>query len=189
MIFLITSLTNWNTNPYQIHIPVNQEESVTALLVQHTTLPYNYIEQRFMIAIALEEQTGVPFNVQVAIDIIESGVEKNKEKFNNSSWITCRCNFDDKLRKQHETEDVCFYQFDTSMGKTYYFKKYKNIQENWAHKAYIISNYSWFKKDMPFDWYAERLEGSFAESVDYKEGLMRVYNSYLKDMKYDILYF
>lgn len=167
-----------------------EEMLIETLLFQNTALSYDYMEVRLPLALALEEKYGVPYKVQIAIDIAESGYKENQDtsRYNNDCWITCSCNYNQKLRSQHRKEDRCFLAFDTYAGKYYYFKKYKTIEENWEDKAKIISRYKWFKPNQPFEWYAKRLQGCYAESNKYATSLNNIHKRNLANLKYETIY-
>lgn len=158
-------------------------------LLYQSDLPEDYIDNRLELAIKLEQQYGVPVEVQFAVDIVESGVIKdNNYKYNNYSWITCNCTYNKKRREQHIKEDKCFSALDVYAGKVYRFRKYSSMEENWIHKVKIIANYSWFKPNREFEFYAFNLQGTYAESKKYTKALLSVRKSYFANFHYDILH-
>ncbi len=164
-------------------IKVAKKERI--LIYSDTRLPDNYLKNRLKQAIIIERMYGVPVKVQIAIDLMESGINK-KSKFHNDSWVTCQCNYSKKLRNKHKNSDVCFSAYDS--GHKRYFKKYKSITDNWIDKARIISRYKWFKPNQPFEFYSKRLQGTYAESKIYTKSLNAIHSLYLQTIQYDILY-
>lgn len=154
----------------------------------NTKLSNNYLQERINYAYIFEKVYKVPVKVQLAVDLLESGFDVKKSQFNNDSWVTCKCNNNKKLRKEHSHLDVCFKAYDKGDKKWYYFKKYKSIAGNWHDKARIISNYKWFKPNQSFEFYAKHLQGTYATSKRYTELLCKINDKYLKNMKYDLLY-
>ncbi len=181
LVLIMSSFNQQGLEDYDYYIPV------PALLYSGTVLPDEYLDGRLELAIKMYEIYNVPVLVQIAVDIAESGVKK-VSKFNNDSWVTCRCNYSKKLREKHSHKDCCFRAFDQHAGKWYYFKKYKTVEDNWADKAKIISHYKWFKPDMPYEFYAKHLQGCYAESDKYTTSLMNINRCYLKTMEYEILH-
>jgi hypothetical protein len=171
---------------------LKQDQCVEIIVIQNTQLKYGYLENRLPIAIKLEKETGVPYQVQIAVDIAESGYKDNLKfdnlkNYNNDSWVTCKCNYSSQLREKHKCEDCCFRAYDQYAQRWMYFKKYKTMEDNWKDKATIIAGYKWFKPNMSFEWYAQHLEGCYAESNKYSESLNWINEHYLKNMKYELV--
>ena len=187
MIYWLINLSGINLIPEDLK---ENQQCLELITVQQTTLKYQYLEKRLPIAIKIESETGVSVALQIAVDIAESGYKEKSNQFqnyHNDSWVTCKCNYSKKLRNKHKCEDCCFKAYDQYAHRWMYFKKYKTMEDNWKDKARIISNYKWFKPNMSFEWYAQQLEGCYAESDKYNESLNWINQHYLKNMKYELV--
>lgn len=165
-------------------------ESVPVLLYSGTALPDDYLNGRLELAIKMEELYQVPVAVQIAVDIIESGVKKKNRyhKYKNDSWVVCKCNYNSKTRSKHSDNKICFRAYDQYVGNYKYFKKYNTVEQGWEDKARIIASYKWFKPNMPFEYYAKHLQGTYAESKTYTAALKQVKKQYVNKLEYEILY-
>lgn len=185
--FQMLTLILWLTSNSNQEMHYSYQPS-KIILYQGTALKSEYLDSIIDIAIIMEQKTGVPVSVQIAVDLLESGYDKDKTKYNNNGWITCKCNYSKRLRNKHKNLDICFLAYDEYANRWCYFKKYKTVEECWEDKARIISKYKWFKPNQSFEYYSKHLQGCYAESKKYTESLNKINNWFLKDFRYEILY-
>lgn len=154
--------------------------------ILNSKLPENYINQYLKIALEVEEQTGVPIEIQMTIDIIETGFKKENMKYNNGGNVTCKCNYS---KNKHTDDSVCFVGFDNIEKQYVRYVKENSIEEAWLKKAKIIKGYKWYKEDMDFDYYANHLQGTYASSSTYAKALKYLKRKYFKNVEYGYIYY
>lgn len=108
-------------------------------------------------AIQVSDSTGLSIAVVIAQKAVESNCNGSSltDRTNNLGNIKCKCTWNKKLRKQHETKDVCVRAWDKREKSNHWYVKLKTKWEGWALYKNLINKR--YKKVSTIESYQEQL--------------------------------
>lgn len=138
-------------------------------------------------AIQVSDSTGLSIAVIIAQKAVESNCNGSRltDKTNNLGNIKCKCTWNKKLRKQHETMDVCVRAWDKREKSNHWYVKLQTKWEGWVLYKNLIKRR--YKKVNNIESYQEQIaylkKKGYATMPRYDEIIIKV----IKNNKLDIL--